>query len=59
MLSAAFKVSKKDDENEICDVRYANVSRQKLDTFFNDIDDVVDFYIPICDMVKKYTFHKW
>jgi len=22
-------------------------------------DDVVDFYIPICDMVKKYTFHKW
>jgi DNA-directed RNA polymerase subunit H (RpoH/RPB5) len=23
----------------VCDVRYANVSRQKLDTFFDDIDD--------------------
>jgi DNA-directed RNA polymerase subunit H (RpoH/RPB5) len=37
--SLSFKVSKKDDENKICDVRYANISRQKLDTFFNDIDD--------------------
>jgi DNA-directed RNA polymerase subunit H len=37
--SLSFKVSKKDDESKICDVRYANVSRQKLDTFFNDIDD--------------------
>ena len=37
--SLSFKVSKKDDESKICDVRYANISRQKLDTFFNDIDD--------------------
>lgn len=37
--SLSFKVSKKDDETKICDVRYANISRQKLDTFFNDIDD--------------------
>jgi DNA-directed RNA polymerase subunit H len=36
--SLSFKVSKKDDENKICDVRYANVTRQKLDSFF-DIDD--------------------
>lgn len=37
--SLSFKVSKKDDENKICDVRYANVTRQKLETFFDDIDD--------------------
>lgn len=37
--SLSFKVSKKDDESKVCDVRYANVSRQKLDTFFDDIDD--------------------
>ena len=37
--SLSFKVSKKDDESKICDVRYANISRQKLDTFFNDVDD--------------------
>jgi DNA-directed RNA polymerase subunit H len=37
--SLSFKVSKKNDETKICDVRYANVSRQKLDTFFDDIDD--------------------
>lgn len=37
--SLSFKVSKKNDETKVCDVRYANVSRQKLDTFFDDIDD--------------------
>lgn len=37
--SLSFKVSKKDDETKVCDVRYANVSRQKLDTFFDDIED--------------------
>ena len=37
--SLSFKVSKKDDETKVCDVRYANVSRQKLETFFDDIDD--------------------
>jgi DNA-directed RNA polymerase subunit H len=37
--SLSFKVSKKDDETKVCDIRYANVSRQKLDTFFDDIDD--------------------
>jgi DNA-directed RNA polymerase subunit H (RpoH/RPB5) len=37
--SLSFKVSKKDDETKVCDVRYADVSRQKLDTFFNDIED--------------------
>lgn len=35
----SFKVYKKDDETHVCDVRYANISRQKLDTFFDDIDD--------------------
>jgi DNA-directed RNA polymerase subunit H len=37
--SLSFKVSKKDDESKVCDVRYADVSRQKLETFFDDIDD--------------------
>ncbi len=37
--SLSFKVSKKDNETKVCDVRYADVSRQKLDTFFNDIED--------------------
>lgn len=37
--SLSFKVSKKDDETKICDVRYATPSRQKLDTFFDDIED--------------------
>jgi DNA-directed RNA polymerase subunit H len=37
--SLSFKVSKKDDEDKICDVRYATVTRQKLETFFDDIDD--------------------
>lgn len=39
LASLSFKVSKKDDENKICDVRYASVTRQKLETFFDDIDD--------------------
>ena len=37
--SLSFQVSKRDDETKVCDVRYANISRQKLDTFFDDIDD--------------------
>ncbi len=37
--SLSFKVTKKDDESKVCEVRYANISRQKLDTFFDDIDD--------------------
>jgi len=37
--SLSFKVYKKDDESKVCDVRYANISRGKLDTFFDDIDD--------------------
>jgi DNA-directed RNA polymerase subunit H len=37
--SLSFKVSKKDDDTKICDVRYAAISRQKLETFFDDIDD--------------------
>ena len=37
--SLSFKVSKKEDETKVCDVRYAAISRQKLDTFFDVIDD--------------------
>lgn len=37
----SFKVSKKSDPTKVCEVRYANISRQKLDTFFDDIDDDV------------------
>jgi len=34
-----FIVSKKDDATKKCDVRYANMSRPKLETFFNDVPD--------------------
>lgn len=37
--SLSFKVTKKNDETKVCDVRYATVTRQKLDTFFDDIED--------------------
>jgi len=37
--SLSFKVTKKDDETKVCDVRYATITRQKLDTFFDDIED--------------------
>jgi DNA-directed RNA polymerase subunit H len=37
--SLSFKVTKKDDETKVCDVRYASVTRQKLDTFFDNIED--------------------
>ena len=37
--SLSFQVSKENDETKVCDVRYANISRQKLDTFIDDIDD--------------------
>jgi DNA-directed RNA polymerase subunit H len=55
--SLSFQVSKKEDETKICDVRYANISRQKLDTFFDDIDDeksektevVVMMSVPVAD----------
>jgi DNA-directed RNA polymerase subunit H (RpoH/RPB5) len=39
MSGLNIKVSKKDDETKICDVRYASISRQKLDSFFDDIED--------------------
>ena len=53
--SLSFKVSK--DETNICDVRYANITRQKLDKFFDDIDDehsentevIVMMIVPISD----------
>ncbi len=37
--SLSFKVSKKDDETKVCDVRYAHITRQKLESFFDDISD--------------------
>ena len=37
----SFTVSKKSDATKVCEVRYANIGRQKLDTFFDDIDDDV------------------
>jgi DNA-directed RNA polymerase subunit H (RpoH/RPB5) len=37
----SFKVSKKSDPTKVCEVRYANISRQKLDSFFDEIQDDV------------------
>lgn len=36
----SFKVFKKSDPTKVCEVRYANISRQKLDTFFEEFSDV-------------------
>jgi len=35
--SLSFQVSKKEDEKKICQVRYANYSRQKLESLFTEI----------------------
>jgi DNA-directed RNA polymerase subunit H (RpoH/RPB5) len=55
--SLSFRVSKKEDETKICDVRYATISRQKLESFFDDISDensenvevIVMVDVPIAD----------
>jgi len=39
LASLNFIVFKKDDATKKCDVRYANMSRPKLETFFNDVPD--------------------
>jgi DNA-directed RNA polymerase subunit H (RpoH/RPB5) len=57
LASLNFIVSKKGDASKKCDVRYANVSRPKLETFFNDIEDkdsenvevIVMSYAPVMD----------
>ena len=54
--SLSFKVSKNDD-TKVCDVRYASITRQKLDKFFDDIEDgdtenievVIMMILPISD----------
>ena len=56
LSSLSFKVLNKDEIN-VCDVRYANVTRQKLDKFFDDIEDeksettevIVMMIVPIGD----------
>ena len=56
LSSLSFKVFNKDEIN-VCDVRYANVTRQKLDKFFDDIEDeksettevIVMMIVPIGD----------
>jgi DNA-directed RNA polymerase subunit H (RpoH/RPB5) len=53
--SLSFKVSKND--TKVCDVRYASITRQKLDKFFDDIEDtdtenievIVMMILPISD----------
>lgn len=54
--SLSFKVTK-EDEKQVCDVRYANITRQKLDKYFDDVDDensettevIVMMIVPITD----------
>jgi DNA-directed RNA polymerase subunit H (RpoH/RPB5) len=53
--SLSFKVSK--DDTKVCDVRYASITRQKLDKFFDDIEDgdtenievIIMMILPISD----------
>jgi len=37
--SLSFKVSKRDDPTKVCDIRYAAITRQKLEEFFKDVPD--------------------
>lgn len=37
--SLSFKVFKRDDPSKVCDVRYAKIARNKLESFFDDIPD--------------------
>ena len=37
--SLSFKVFKKNDDTKVCDIRYTNVGRQKLEVLCNDIPD--------------------
>jgi len=37
--SLGFTVSKKNDEKQVCNIIYDNITRQRLATFFDDIDD--------------------
>ena len=54
--SLSFKVSK-EDEKYVCDIRYANITRQKLDKYFDDIEDensentevIVMMIVPVAD----------
>lgn len=54
--SLSFKLSK-ENEKDVCDVRYANITRQKLDKYFDDIDDessentevIIMMIVPVSD----------
>ena len=37
--SLSFKVTKRDDPTKVCDIRYAAITRQKLEDFFKDVED--------------------
>ena len=68
LMALNFIVSKKDDETKKCDVRYANVSRPKLeDSFFNNVSDddspnvevVVMMYGPVMDAHHKIALKQY
>ena len=69
--SLSFKVFKKDDPSKVCEVRYDKLSRPKMDTYFNDIEDdvsentevIVMLDVPVTDAhhvtaLKQYTKYK-
>lgn len=55
--SLSFKVSKKDDPTKMCEVRYDRITRQRLDSYFDNITDeeadnveyVIMLDVPITD----------
>lgn len=53
LASLNFIVSKKDDATKKCDVRYANVSRPKLETFFNDVPDEESEHTEVVVMIDS------
>lgn len=51
--SLSFQVKKKDDPTRICDVRYASISRQKIEEFFDKVDDAAAEKMEMVIMMKE------
>ena len=67
LMALNFIATNRNDPNKKCDVRYANVSRPKLETFFDDVEDadsentevVVMMYGPVMEAHHKIALSQY
>jgi DNA-directed RNA polymerase subunit H len=67
LVALNFIATNRNDPNKKCDVRYANVSRPKLETFFDDVEDadsentevVVMMYGPVMEAHHKIALSQY